>query len=87
MRFLSLPGSERIDESFAMKERHSTAIHRRDLLRATMAGSAAALVADVPAGDLAAAEPKTKADKRRARYQPNSPEVQEFYLVNRYPKR
>jgi hypothetical protein len=70
-----------------MKERLSTAIHRRDLLRATMAGTAAALVADAPAGELAAAEPRTKADKRKARYQPNSPEVQEFYRVNRYPQR
>ena len=69
-----------------MKERLSTAVHRRDLLRAMMTGAAAAVAANaVP--EPAAAEPRTSADKRRARYQPNSAEVQEFYRVNRYPKR
>jgi len=39
------------------------------------------------AAPLAAAEMKSAdaAKKRRARYQPDSPEVQTFYRVNRYP--
>ncbi len=32
------------------------------------------------------AESETVAEKRKARYQANSPEVQDFYRVNRYPR-
>ena len=70
-----------------MKERLSTVLRRRDLLRATMTGAAAAATANFVALEMAAAKPKTSADKRRARYEPNSKEVQEFYRVNRYPTR
>jgi hypothetical protein len=35
----------------------------------------------------ALAKPVDLKDKRRARYQANSAEVQEFYRVNRYPVR
>jgi hypothetical protein len=35
----------------------------------------------------AAADNETDSEKRKARYQANAPEVQEFYRVNRYPKR
>lgn len=73
-----------------MKERLSTAVGRRDLLRVVMTGAAAAVTANTAAQPAAAAEPETGVtgtDKRRARYQPNSAEVQEFYRVNRYPNR
>jgi hypothetical protein len=70
-----------------MKERLSTVLRRRDLLPATMTGAAAAATANFVALEMAAAKPRTGADKRRARYQPNSKEVQEFYRVNRYPPR
>ena len=70
-----------------MKKRLSTALDRRDLLRAMVTGTAAAAVVNTAALEPAGAEPRTSADKRRARYQPNSAEVQEFYRVNRYPKR
>jgi hypothetical protein len=33
----------------------------------------------------ARAFPANYQDRRKARYQPNSPEVQNFYRVNRYP--
>jgi len=56
-----------------------------DLLRATMTGAAAAATANFVALETAAAKPRTSTDKRRARYQPNSKEVQDFYRVNRYP--
>jgi len=67
-----------------MKERLSATFGRRDLFRAIM--TSAAVVAATNAGGLesAAAKPRTSADKRRARYQPTSKEVQEFYRVNRY---
>jgi hypothetical protein len=35
----------------------------------------------------AAAKPVDLKDKRRARYQANSAEVQDFYRVNSYPSR
>ena len=52
-------------------------------------GALAAAFANQSSGGLetTAAEPRTSADKRKARYQPNSKEVQEFYRVNRYPTR
>jgi len=69
-----------------MDDRLNPNICRRDLLRALAAGAGAAAVNAAPA---AAATPETEtkdaAKKRRAQYQANSPEVQTFYRVNRYP--
>ena len=57
---------------------------RRDLLRVLTAGVGAAAAGSAPIA--VAATRGTDADKRqRARYQPNSPDVQSFYRVNRYP--
>jgi hypothetical protein len=69
-----------------MKERLKTNIGRRDLLRLAMAGAGAAAAGAVVAKP-AVARPVDLKDKRRARYQANSAEVQEFYRVNRYPVR
>jgi hypothetical protein len=57
---------------------------RRDILRVLAAGAGAAAASAAP---LAAAAPQAAdtAKKRRAWYQANSPEVQTFYRVNRYP--
>lgn len=65
-------------------------LRRRDVLLALGAG------ASVAAGTLAAAAPPLvgevaangirKDDRRKALYQANSPEVQTYYRVNRYPK-
>ena len=68
-----------------MKERLSTVLRRRDLIRAMMTGTAAAATANFVVLETTAAKPSTTNDKRRARYQPNSAEVQNFYRVNRYP--
>ena len=68
-----------------MRERLNSLIPRRDLFRAAIAGVAvAATGALMP--EPAAAEPDLK-EKRRARYQANSPEVRDFYRVNSYPAR
>jgi len=67
-----------------MKGRLLTRLRRRDLLRLVTAGAAAAGTATF---GRVAAEPASSAKKRRARYQANSTEVQEFYRVNRYPVR
>ena len=55
-------------------------IARRDLLR-VLAVSAAVASASACASAEAAAFP----DKRKARYQADSADVQSFYRVNRYP--
>ena len=70
-----------------MTERLSTSVGRRDLLRAVVTGAAAAAATKVGATEAAEAKPETRADKRKARYQPNSKEVQDFYRVNSYPTR
>ena len=59
-------------------------MRRRDVLGATTAGVAIASVGWV---DEAEALPPDAAEKSKPRYQANSPEVQDFYRVNRYPSR
>jgi sugar (pentulose or hexulose) kinase len=74
----------------ARKERKSAkkeAPRRRDVLRALGLGAgAAAAVAAAPLVEPAAAQGVSDAEKRKARYQPNSADVQNYYRVNRYPK-
>jgi hypothetical protein len=70
-----------------MKQRLSAPVGRRALLRSVMTGAAAATAVGAVGAETAAPKPESGADKRRARYQPNSPEVEEFYRVNRYPAR
>jgi hypothetical protein len=69
-----------------MKERLKTIIQRRDLLRFAIA-SAGAATASALVPEPATAKPVDLKDKRRARYQANSAEVQDFYRVNSYPAR
>ncbi len=62
---------------------------RRDVLRAFGVGAGAAMAASAPLVEPAAAQGaqgETDAEKRKARYQPNSADVQNYYRVNRYPK-
>lgn len=61
------------------------AVRRRDLLRVLGLGAGAAVTAATPLVEAAAADSDSKDDKRRARYQADSPDVQAFYRVNRYP--
>ncbi len=68
-----------------MRERPKAVIRRRDLFRVAIAGAAAASTAAVL--EPAAAKPVNLQDKRRARYQASSAEVQNFYRVNAYPAR
>jgi hypothetical protein len=65
-----------------MSEQREALVRRRDLLRAMTAGVASAAVGRL---EEAEALPLDAAEKSRARYQANSPEVQDFYRVNRYP--
>ena len=68
-----------------MKTGASTIVGRRGLLRAVVTGTAAAAAVAAVVRETTAAKPSTTSDKRRARYQPNSAEVRDFYRVNRYP--
>jgi hypothetical protein len=63
----------------------SAIVGRRGLLRAMITGAAAAAAIAAVVLETTAAKPSTSEDKRRARYQPNSAEVRDFYRVNRYP--
>jgi hypothetical protein len=68
-----------------MKKPAKPAIGRREFLRTLGAG---ATVAAAAAGSLAGearADSETNDEKRKARYKADSPEVQTFYRVNRYP--
>jgi sugar (pentulose or hexulose) kinase len=62
-------------------------LRRRDVLRAIGVGTgAAAMATSLPLVEPAAAQGVSDAEKRKARYQPNSADVQNYYRVNRYPK-
>ncbi len=67
-----------------MSKRKAT-IGRRQLLRAGITGFFATAASALEPGNVAA-DTETNSEKRRARFQANSAEVQTFYRVNRYPK-
>ena len=69
-----------------MKERLKMNLRRRDLLGVAIAGASAAAVS-VVVSKPADAQPVNLRDKRKARYQPNSAEVRNYYRVNSYPVR
>jgi len=71
----------------SMGEPSRATIRRRDLLSAATASLTVAVVGAMSlAPATSSAESETVAEKRKARYQANSPEVQDFYRVNRYPR-
>jgi hypothetical protein len=63
-----------------MNRSDAAKIARRDLLRVAAIGAAAATTSACASG-----EASDFPDKRKARYEADSPEVQTFYRVNRYP--
>ena len=67
-----------------MKRQDKTKLGRRDFLRAMGAGAGLAVTAATPLATGAAAS-ESDAERKKARYQPNSSDVQSFYKVNRYP--
>jgi hypothetical protein len=62
------------------------AVRRRDVLRTLGFGAGAAMAASAPLVEQAVADSGTNDEKRKARYQANSANVQNYYRVNRYPK-
>ena len=69
-----------------MQERPKTMVRRRDLL-GVVAATTGAAVANSVTPVTAAAKSVDLKDKRKARYQPDSAEVRNFYRVNNYPAR
>jgi hypothetical protein len=65
-----------------MDKRRNTMIRRRDVLLAVTASAVAAAAVSVPS---VRADTDLRRDKRKPQYQADSPEVQTFYRVNRYP--
>ncbi len=67
-----------------MKQQRKATVGRREFLR-TLGVGTAAVAAGGPLGGEARADTESNDEKRKARYQPNSPHVQAFYRTNRYP--
>ncbi|MGA8969121.1 MAG: twin-arginine translocation signal domain-containing protein [Pseudolabrys sp.] len=67
-----------------MKQQEKSKLGRRDFLRAIGAGAGVAVAAVAPLASEAIAS-ESDAEKKQARYQANSTDVQTFYKVNRYP--
>jgi hypothetical protein len=65
-----------------MKKHPKVTLGRRQFLRTFGVGLVAAAG---PLASEARALPANYEERRKARYQANSPEVQNFYRVNRYP--
>lgn len=68
-----------------MTTKEKTPLARRDVLRALGVGAGAAVTAAAPLATTAMADTESSDEKRKARYQADSPSVQTFYRVNRYP--
>jgi hypothetical protein len=69
-----------------MRKQFDMTLDRRDLFRAALA-AAAATATSAMIIQPAAAESTGGTEKRKARYQADSAEVENFYRVNRYPAR
>jgi hypothetical protein len=67
-----------------MNDKKSSRVGRREFLR-TLGVGTAAVAAGGPLVSDARADTETRSERTRHRYQPNSPHVQTFYRVNRYP--
>lgn len=68
-----------------MHNRLNPKVDRRNVVRVLAGmGAGAAATSAAPLAP-AAADTENNSEKRNARYQANSPEVQTFYRVNRYP--
>jgi hypothetical protein len=67
-----------------MTQQDKKKLGRRDFLRAMGAGAGVAVTAAAPLATEAIAT-ETDAEKKKARYQANSTDVQSYYKSNRYP--
>jgi len=72
-----------LGEARNMSQRLDPIVGRRNVIRA-LAGVAVAAAANTPLVP-AAGDSENSSQTSKARYRPDSPEVQTFYRVNRYP--
>ena len=72
------------EEVTAMTKQPKSTLGRREFLRTIGAGVTVA-AATAPLAGEARADTESNDEKRKSRYRANSPEVQTFYRVNRYP--
>jgi len=79
---LRIIGCSLADRRSPMHEPRKFTIRRRDLLVAVTASGAAAAMG---AASIPPADAVRRRDKRKPQYRADSPEVQTFYRVNRYP--
>ena len=68
-----------------MTKHPKSTLGRREFLRTIGAGATVAAAATAPLAREARADTESNDEKRKSRYRANSPEVQTFYRVNRYP--
>ena len=68
-----------------MTKEQKSKLGRREFLRTLGAGATVAAASAAPLAVEARADTETNDEKRKARYKADSPEVQTFYRVNRYP--
>jgi hypothetical protein len=66
-----------------VKAQSKLSLGRRQFFRVLGASTAAGAIGSIATE--AVADSESNDEKRKARYQPNSREVQTFYRVNRYP--
>jgi hypothetical protein len=69
-----------------MEAKKEASVRRRDVLRTLGLGAGAAVAVTAPLVEQAEADGESKEEKTKARYQANSPDVRNYYRVNRYPK-
>jgi nitrous oxide reductase len=67
------------------KNKPDAKVGRRDFLFALGTGAGAAAAGSGPFVDQAIAANATKDEERKSRYQANSPNIQAYYRVIRYP--
>jgi hypothetical protein len=79
-----MPESSKKPSETAMNQQEKIMVGRRDFLRALGAGAGVAVV-PVALVTEAKADSENNDEKRKARYNANSAEVQTYYRVNRYP--
>jgi hypothetical protein len=68
-----------------MAEAIKSKFARREFLRAFSAGATVAFATAAPLAGAVHADTETVDEKRKTRYRADSPEVQTYYRVNRYP--
>jgi nitrous oxide reductase len=68
-----------------MTNEQKSKVGRREFLRVFGASATVAAAAAAPLSGAARADSETKDEKRKARYKADSPHIQTYYRVNRYP--